>query len=150
VNKGPQEKDKVFGGKETDPREWINEWEEAKILAREAAEKMEKARKKAVQRETMEDPFEVGTPRTISPAKSPCLCVQKHVPAIRMVHIHHVIPKSWGGTDETKNLVSVCPSGHDIIHGMLRSWEKSGGVKIGNNNPFLYSIALRGWEQKPN
>lgn len=35
----------------------------------------------------------------------------------RAIHIHHVIPRSHGGSNEEENLVCLCPYCHRIIHG---------------------------------
>jgi len=32
-------------------------------------------------------------------------------------HVHHIIPKSQGGTDSLDNLILVCPRCHSRIHG---------------------------------
>ena len=34
------------------------------------------------------------------------------------VHMHHVVPKSKGGTDRDSNLVSVCGDCHALVHGI--------------------------------
>lgn len=33
------------------------------------------------------------------------------------IHIHHVRPRSLGGTDELCNLIALCPVCHAIAHG---------------------------------
>lgn len=33
------------------------------------------------------------------------------------IHLHHVIPKGRGGSDEESNLVCLCPYCHAIVHG---------------------------------
>lgn len=35
-------------------------------------------------------------------------------------HVHHIIPKSAGGTDELENLIVLCPNCHQIRHNEMR------------------------------
>jgi len=32
------------------------------------------------------------------------------------LHCHYVVPKSWGGTHRTENLVTLCEDCHDAVH----------------------------------
>lgn len=31
------------------------------------------------------------------------------------LHVHHIIPRKWGGTNETENLITLCASCHNAI-----------------------------------
>ncbi len=42
-------------------------------------------------------------------------CILCHDP--RTIHLHHVVPKGRGGTDDEQNLVCLCPYCHAIAHG---------------------------------
>jgi hypothetical protein len=39
----------------------------------------------------------------------------------RGLEVHHLVPRSWGGTDEISNLAAVCPAHHRLLvpHGLL-------------------------------
>jgi len=37
-----------------------------------------------------------------------------------VIHIHHVRPRSLGGTNELDNLIALCPVCHAIAHGEYR------------------------------
>lgn len=62
------------------------------------------------------------------------------------LELHHIIPRSIGGTDDPNNLITVCNDHHAILHGMKRRGNisaltknglakaKSQGVKLGNPN----------------
>ncbi len=49
-----------------------------------------------------------------------CSCVPNHRPPVLEYERHHIFPLSMGGTDDAKNIVWVCPSGHQNIHELLR------------------------------
>jgi len=34
----------------------------------------------------------------------------------RIVHLHHIIPRSRGGKDEISNYVGLCPTHHMLVH----------------------------------
>jgi hypothetical protein len=40
-------------------------------------------------------------------------------PSARRLDQHHVLPRSWGGTDDLSNLAPLCPPCHDIVHTRL-------------------------------
>lgn len=62
------------------------------------------------------------------------------------LELHHIIPRSHGGSDESNNLITVCNVHHAILHGMKSRGNiseltkkglasaKSRGVKLGNPN----------------
>jgi hypothetical protein len=39
----------------------------------------------------------------------------------RRLQVHHLVPRTWGGTDELSNLAAVCPAHHRLLvpHGLL-------------------------------
>lgn len=37
-------------------------------------------------------------------------------PDYKMLHAHHIVPLSCGGTDATKNTIVLCPNHHGIAH----------------------------------
>jgi len=39
----------------------------------------------------------------------------------KSIHLHHVVSRGSGGTDEIRNLVCLCPICHAIVHG---EWSK--------------------------
>lgn len=93
----------------------------------------------------------VGAPRALDPDEHPCLCVQEHRPALRATHRHHVVPLAWGGPDTEANVVPLCPSGHDVVHGLHRAWTRAGerAAGPGRGNRFLFEVAARGWDGRP-
>lgn len=44
-----------------------------------------------------------------------CLRCDKHFRAQRDLSVHHLIPRSEDGTDDPKNLVTLCNSCHDFV-----------------------------------
>lgn len=71
-----------------------------------------------------------GMTRTINLIDDPgaaCLCVSDHVPKAVQLHVHHILPKSWGGSDHPDNEILLCPSTHDNVHRLLREYQKVGG-----------------------
>ena len=66
--------------------------------------------------------------------------------SINGLEVHHLVPKSSGGTDDEKNLLTICFECHGKVHGMVRkdirtltiaglSKAKKRGVKFGSPNP---------------
>ena len=45
-----------------------------------------------------------------------------------VLHEHHLIPKSWQGTDDLDNLILVCPTCHAEVHLIMRINLKLGKV----------------------
>ena len=45
----------------------------------------------------------------------PCSCCSFHLDGIQL-DIHHIVPKSKGGTDDMSNLTYICPNCHRIAH----------------------------------
>jgi hypothetical protein len=39
--------------------------------------------------------------------------------AVRLLHEHHVLPRSFGGTDAPGNRVILCPNCHAIVHAAI-------------------------------
>ena len=40
------------------------------------------------------------------------------------LEVHHIVPRSKGGTDEFSNLVTLCKECHDVIHGFKKRKKK--------------------------
>lgn len=69
-----------------------------------------------------------------------CPCVANHVPNPKVLHRHHIVPKSWGGTDTTPahgdalsdltldaaNLIGLCPTAHENVHRLLNEYVRQG------------------------
>ncbi len=32
------------------------------------------------------------------------------------LHVHHIVPRSKGGTDDVHNLITLCPNHHAMVH----------------------------------
>lgn len=85
-------------------------------------------------------------PVGISAKIAQCLCVKKHTPQPVILDIHHIIPKSRGGPDIISNKVTVCPTGHAMIHAYMRHFDYAGKVvKISRANQYLWGLAAKGW-----
>ena len=94
--------------------------------------------------------IELGQPLELDPDEYPCLCVGDHRPTSRLNHAHHVLPLAWGGPDEPDNRVPLCPTGHAIVHVLLRDWVRAGRqLNRGYVNRYLYGVAAEGWARRP-
>lgn len=49
----------------------------------------------------------------------------KHQPIVAGMEVHHIVPKSMGGSNDKSNLISLTPRQHYIAHWML--WKAYGG-----------------------
>jgi hypothetical protein len=60
------------------------------------------------------------------PACEGCAWVPPNLPGFRgVMHSHHIVPRSAGGSDEPENLAVLCPTCHSIAHrGLYRSVER--------------------------
>lgn len=78
-----------------------------------------------------------------------CQCVGKHVPLPTVLHRHHVIPKYLGGTDASDNLITICPTTHNSVHGLLRQYARFKGLPPGrirkHYSQYVQDLAERGW-----
>lgn len=65
-----------------------------------------------------------------------CPCVRDHVPNPKILHRHHIVPKSWGGTDTfpavymtdhtaASNVVHLCPTAHENTHRLLNLYVRA-------------------------
>jgi hypothetical protein len=52
-------------------------------------------------------------------ASQPCRLHAYHSPVPAISHLHHILPRSWGGTDDPSNLIPLCPTGHENVHTYL-------------------------------
>jgi hypothetical protein len=57
----------------------------------------------------------------------PCAVHAEHRPASHVQHRHHVWPLGAGGPDVRDNIVTVCATGHENLHALLRLLHKTGG-----------------------
>jgi hypothetical protein len=90
----------------------------------------------------------VGTPKMLDAKEYPCECVSDHRPALALNHAHHIVPLAWGGSDDPSNIRPLCPSGHTAVHRLLDRWRKLGKPgSVHHVNPYLYSVALEGWQR---
>jgi hypothetical protein len=85
--------------------------------------------------------------RTLNPAVAPCLCTKAHNPKPLVNHSHHILPREWGGPDTPDNRVSLCPTGHYVVHTLLQHWVTAGHLQARpkGTNQYLYGIAEKGW-----
>lgn len=65
----------------------------------------------------------------------------------RAAHLHHVASKAQGGSDIRENLLPVCASCHDLIHGRS-SWALAQVRDRITENPAMldYLVRQKGWE----
>lgn len=83
---------------------------------------------------------------TVAADVEPCGCLGDHRPTSWINHRHHVVPLAWGGPNTQDNLVTLCPTGHAVVHVLLDRWKRDGAVAgPGRMNSWLYAVALDGW-----
>jgi len=69
------------------------------------------------------------------------------------LHHHHLVPKTKGGTDEDKNLITLCHTCHRNLHGMTGEWgnhrelTKSGMKKLKGSGK-VWTFKAYGWDFK--
>ena len=100
---------------------------------------------------TMSDPqstdvSSLGDPVAIPFKTRPCGCVTRHHPHPRFNHLHHIVPLSWGGSDDPSNIIALCPTSHENIHMNLRKWVAAGKPLKTNLTPFVLDLAMRAWK----
>ncbi len=78
-----------------------------------------------------------------------------HLPRPHQIHTHHIVPKSWGGSDDPANLVQLCPNCHTSIHHLLNGWIRAGAltepgtVLSRRYSGYVVALALRAWLKRP-
>lgn len=92
-------------------------------------------------------------PDGLDPKIHPCGCVKVHQPALRMTERHHIMPLGYGGPDRADNWVTLCPTGHYVVHyHFLEPWiqnkvDPATLVGAGKENTFLWHVALEGYRR---
>lgn len=84
----------------------------------------------------------------IRTSSRPCAIHRDHSPNPQRTHLHHSVPKAWGG--ENSEIVPLCPTSHDNIHVLLGLYLKTGGrpFELIDLRTFGYrerELAKRGW-----
>lgn len=78
-----------------------------------------------------------------------CPCVKYHAPKPVELHIHHILPLSWGGPEIPANEIFICPNAHVSVHELLRAWRKYGTeppwIIRKYYSPFIRDLARKGW-----
>lgn len=79
-----------------------------------------------------------------------CPCAKTHLPKIRIIDRHHIVPLSWGGPDKPENIITICPNQHRLIHELLDLYKKRKGLlTITDLKPyprFTRRLADRAWK----
>lgn len=79
-----------------------------------------------------------------------CECVADHRPTPAELHVHHVLPLSWGGGDTAANRVWLCPTAHVNVHELLAAYRRSYGVVPWDVrrrfSAYVRALAARGWD----
>lgn len=87
---------------------------------------------------------------TVSREEAKCVCVGKHVPLPMALHLHHIVPKEYGGGEEESNKVYICPTTHYNIHSLLQKYEKFKTTPPGkvrkHYSEYVQNLAARAWE----
>ena len=95
-------------------------------------------------------PDGVGQGHTmIRKSDRPCAIHRDHSPNPQVTHLHHTVPKAWGG--EALGVVPLCPTSHANVHVLLGLYVKTGGrpSKAIDLRTFGYrerELAKRGWD----
>lgn len=63
--------------------------------------------------------------------KSCALCSFDFWPVL---HSHHILPRSAGGSDDKSNLVILCPTCHALVHHFISHHESYGSENEGNHS----------------
>lgn len=81
-----------------------------------------------------------------------CSCVATHVPRPAELHIHHVVPLSWGGPDIATNETWLCPTAHVNVHELLAAYKRANGLPAWEVrrrfSAFTRALAERGWAER--
>lgn len=82
-----------------------------------------------------------------------CLCVADHNPNPMRFHVHHKIPRSWGGSDEPENLVVLCPTTHNNVHKLLNEYVRIDAIPSweirSRYGSLARSLARHAWNNRP-
>jgi hypothetical protein len=90
-----------------------------------------------------------------------CACTSRHSPpAEPVLEVHHVVPRSWGGTDTSpasigpgRNTVTVCPTTHFLVHAVLNLYVHAGGepprAVLARFPRYARRLAALGWDNRP-
>lgn len=80
-----------------------------------------------------------------------CECVTDHNPNAVQLHVHHILPLSWGGAKEKANELLICPTTHDNVHRLLREYKKANGRPSWNVEKYFgvhaRELAAEGWKR---
>jgi hypothetical protein len=81
-----------------------------------------------------------------------CSCVIYHTPEPKSFARHHILPKSWGGSDDPSNIIVLCPTTHENVHKLLNVYvkykTKPGCDVLRHYNGFVRELAQRAWDQR--
>jgi len=88
-----------------------------------------------------------GAPRTTAES---CVLHTYHQPDPAYNHLHHVLPKGWGGSPNGQT-IPICPHGHTNIHAMLTEYRRLGATPewefLRNFGPKEREWAAEGWRR---
>ena len=73
-----------------------------------------------------------------------CANPVQHTPRPLTPVKHHIVPKSWGGTDDPSNIVRICGTCHDNVHDLLNWYVRVQGIPSWEVRQH-YSVAVRAW-----
>jgi hypothetical protein len=89
-------------------------------------------------------------PRVLVSETITCPCSKTHLPKIRIIDRHHIVPLSWDGPDKTENIIAICPNQHRLIHELLELYKKRKGfLTTADLKPyprFTRRLAERAWK----
>lgn len=88
-----------------------------------------------------------------------CPCTKRHSPPALVVHVHHVVPQSWGGTDTSpasigagQNTIAVCAQTHYTVHEILNLYVHHGGTppdaELKKFPGYARALAAAGWANR--
>jgi hypothetical protein len=82
-----------------------------------------------------------------------CECVSDHSPKAYVANRHHVVPLSWGGSDDSSNVVMLCPNSHSAVHRLLDEYVRNQGTPDWalrrQFGAYIRELAMRAWDQRP-
>lgn len=80
-----------------------------------------------------------------------CVCVTEHRPRPDELHSHHVWPLSEGGTDETSEMLWLCPTMHVNVHELWRLFKRHEGRPpwpvLRYYSQYCRQVVQRGWDR---
>lgn len=81
---------------------------------------------------------------------SDCALHRSHRPTPEGYVVHHVVPLSWGGTNEGSNRVTICPTGLRNVHELLDLYVAANGVPpwpaLRHFGATTRALARRAWD----